>query len=211
MQFFRLSGRPDVSTALHHLSHHSRALISFMASAPPALARRVSPPMAAPNPPVRRLPRCPHGYQNMPISTRVKGDKLDKPLQEGWAAQIPRHPVYPLRGLPRSRHRDGSIYRATERWKERFHFADPRETWLKPMSLSDPACARSILRGPRTMLQIFSIKLAKIHVDGGLVELYGYIAVRDALDPLHNYVMSFSRDDPIIVEQVHINNYLQLF
>ena len=57
MQFFRLSGRPDVSTALHHLSHHSRALISFMASAPPALARRVSPPMAAPNPPVRRLPR----------------------------------------------------------------------------------------------------------------------------------------------------------
>jgi len=57
MQFFRLFGRPDVSTALHHLSHHSRALISFMASAPPAIARRVSPPTATPNPPVHRLPR----------------------------------------------------------------------------------------------------------------------------------------------------------
>jgi hypothetical protein len=57
MQFFRLFGRPDVSTAPHHLSHHSRALISFMASAPPAIARRVSPPTATPNPPVHRLPR----------------------------------------------------------------------------------------------------------------------------------------------------------
>jgi len=88
-----------------------------------------------------------------------------------------------------------------------FFFYD--EARLEPMSLSDPA--RSRIHGPRTMLQIFSIKLAKVHVDGGLVELYGYIAVRDALDPLLNYVMSFSRDDPIIVEQVHINNYLQLF
>jgi hypothetical protein len=32
--------------------------------------------------------------------------------------------------------------------------------------------------------------------------LYGYIAVRDELDPLLNYVVNFSRDEPIIVKQV---------
>uniref|UniRef100_I1QCP2 DUF6598 domain-containing protein n=1 Tax=Oryza glaberrima TaxID=4538 RepID=I1QCP2_ORYGL len=32
-------------------------------------------------------------------------------------------------------------------------------------------------------------------------KLYGYIAVRDDLDPLLNYIINFSRDDPIIVEQ----------
>lgn len=61
------------------------------------------------------------------------------------------------------------------------------------------------------MLQIFSLKLAKISVEGASVELYGYIAVRDELDPLLNYVVNVSRDDPIIVEQVRINTYLQLF
>jgi hypothetical protein len=64
---------------------------------------------------------------------------------------------------------------------------------------------------PRHMLQCFSIKLAKLFVDSGPVELYGYIAVRDGLDPLLNYVVNLSRDDPIIVEQVHIHTYLQLF
>jgi ABC-type microcin C transport system permease subunit YejB len=61
------------------------------------------------------------------------------------------------------------------------------------------------------MVQFFSFKLAKLFVDSGLVELYGYIAVRDGLDPLLNYVVNVSRDDPIIVEQVHIHTYLQLF
>jgi hypothetical protein len=61
------------------------------------------------------------------------------------------------------------------------------------------------------MFQIFSLKLAKAPVDGGLVQLYGYIAVRDNLDPLLNYVVSVSRDDPIILEQVHIHSYLKLF
>jgi hypothetical protein len=61
------------------------------------------------------------------------------------------------------------------------------------------------------MFQIFSLKLAQIDVDGALVQLYGYIAVRDNLDQLLNYVVRVSRDDPIIVEQVHIHSYLQLF
>ncbi|GJN27513.1 hypothetical protein PR202_gb15543 [Eleusine coracana subsp. coracana] len=74
------------------------------------------------------------------------------------------------------------------------------------MMLSDPAdcrigngfCRRHIA-GP--MLQIFSLELAEIHMDGGSLELYGYVAVRDDLDPLLNYVVNISRDDPIIVEQ----------
>lgn len=65
---------------------------------------------------------------------------------------------------------------------------------------------------PSRMLQIFSLKLAKIQVaEGGPVELYGYVAARDILDPLLNYVVNFNRDDPILVEQVHTHTYLQLF
>lgn len=73
---------------------------------------------------------------------------------------------------------------------------------------SDGSC---VLHQPCPMFQIFSMKLAKIHVDGGLVELYGYIAARDGLDRLLNHFISFSRDDPIMVEQVRIHNYLQVF
>ncbi|CAD6254789.1 unnamed protein product [Miscanthus lutarioriparius] len=45
------------------------------------------------------------------------------------------------------------------------------------------------------------IKLAKIPMDRGSVELYGYIAVRDCLDPLLNYIVNISRYDPVIMEQ----------
>ncbi|XP_020186869.1 uncharacterized protein [Aegilops tauschii subsp. strangulata] len=51
------------------------------------------------------------------------------------------------------------------------------------------------------MLQIFSLAMAKIPQDDDFVELYGYIAVRDDLDVLLNYVVNISRDDPIIVEK----------
>ena len=61
---------------------------------------------------------------------------------------------------------------------------------------------------PRPMLQFFSLKLAENPVDG-LVQLYGYIAVRDQMDPLLNYIANFTRDDPITVEQVHTDTYLQ--
>jgi len=56
------------------------------------------------------------------------------------------------------------------------------------------------------MLQIFSLKLAQLSVKVGPVELYGYIAVRDHMDPLLNYVVNLSRDDPIIVEQGSLIN-----
>ncbi|CAN6235202.1 unnamed protein product [Urochloa humidicola] len=109
--------------------------------------------------------------------------------------------------LAKSRHRDGSIYRGMDRWwKRNYYIANRNETRLEAMTYSDPT--NCIIRNgscmehfPRRMLQILSIKLAKIPVDCGLVELYGYIAVRDELDPLLNYVVNLNRDDPIVVEQ----------
>ena len=83
--------------------------------------------------------------------------------------------------------------------------------------LSDPADCVLRVDGtcmwhpPRPMLQIFSLKLHKVHVDGGLVELYGYIAARDRLERLLNHVINFSRDDPIIVKQVHICDIFKVF
>lgn len=60
------------------------------------------------------------------------------------------------------------------------------------------------------MLQIFSIKLAKVFGVDGSMELYGYIAARDLRDPLLNYIVNIGRDNPIIVEQVHSRMFIQL-
>uniref|UniRef100_A0A452Y1J9 DUF6598 domain-containing protein n=1 Tax=Aegilops tauschii subsp. strangulata TaxID=200361 RepID=A0A452Y1J9_AEGTS len=84
------------------------------------------------------------------------------------------------------------------------------------MMLADPPgcfylngfCLR---HAPSHMFQVFSLKLAEITGDDGLVQLYGYIAVRDHLDPLRNYVVNFTRDAPITVEKVHTHTYLQIF
>ena len=81
------------------------------------------------------------------------------------------------------------------------------EALLEAMMFSDPTKRMS----SSSMLQIFSLELAKIPGNDGLVELYGYIAARDDVDKLLNYVINISRDDPIIVEQVHIHTYVQLF
>jgi len=43
--------------------------------------------------------------------------------------------------------------------------------------------------------------LVKLPVDAGPVELYGYIAARDHVDLLLNYIVNISRDDPITVDQ----------
>ncbi|RLM65480.1 golgin subfamily A member 6-like protein 22 [Panicum miliaceum] len=109
--------------------------------------------------------------------------------------------------LAYSGHRDGSIYRGMDTWwKKDYRIADRNETRLEAMALSDPTDC--IIRNgtcmkhyPGRMLQFFSLQLAKIPVDGGLVKLYGYMAVRDEVDPLLNYIVNFSRDEPIIVEQ----------
>ncbi|EEE61100.1 hypothetical protein OsJ_15006 [Oryza sativa Japonica Group] len=68
----------------------------------------------------------------------------------------------------------------------------------KDCSLSDGTCTRHT---QHSMLQIFSIKLAKVFGVDGSMELYGYIAARDLRDPLLNYIVNIGRDNPIIVEQ----------
>lgn len=96
------------------------------------------------------------------------------------------------------------------------------EARLEAMILSGPKYCimhgeTCIRHGPCPMLHFFSLKLAEIAVTGGPVELYGYLAARDLLDPLRNYIFHTSRDDPIIVEKVHIPtlhfflNYFVLF
>jgi len=96
-------------------------------------------------------------------------------------------------------------------WKKQYRIAGRNDTRVEAMMFSDPTnvIIRNGIRmhhGRACMLQILSLELAEISVDGGLVELYGYIAVRDELDPLLNYIINFSRDDPIVVEQGSLIN-----
>lgn len=61
----------------------------------------------------------------------VSDYEIGSDVEEGWAAQISGHPVdsvFPLDRLPRSSHRNGSIYRGTERWKKTFCVADRGES-----------------------------------------------------------------------------------
>ncbi|CAD6252023.1 unnamed protein product [Miscanthus lutarioriparius] len=114
--------------------------------------------------------------------------------------------VPPMLILHYSSHRDGSIYRDIDNcWKRDFGITNRNETPLEAMRFShstdciirDGICKHTAWN----MLQIFSLRLAKIPVEHGSVELYGYIAARDALDSLLNYFINVSRDDPIIVKQ----------
>ncbi|TVU32732.1 hypothetical protein EJB05_24488, partial [Eragrostis curvula] len=99
------------------------------------------------------------------------------------------------------------LYNLAEMYSLRLQSIDTRTTRLGAMRLSDPTedCVFEhgicMVHPTSRMLQIFSVKLAKIPVDSSLLELYGYIAVRDRLDPLRNYVVNIGRDEPIIVKQ----------
>ncbi|XP_047051804.1 uncharacterized protein LOC124657270 [Lolium rigidum] len=121
---------------------------------------------------------------------------------------------YTLRNeLAASSHRDGSMYWDMDWlwWKQDFRIVDRDETRLEAMTFSNPTdciihdgtCMKHYARG---MLQVFSLELAKIPMDGGSVELYGYVAIRDDLDPLLNYVVNISRDFPITVQQGSLIN-----
>ncbi|KAF0929644.1 hypothetical protein E2562_023002 [Oryza meyeriana var. granulata] len=109
--------------------------------------------------------------------------------------------------LKNSEHRYGSIFKGSTRgWKIDFCIANPDETKFEAMVLSDPSDCKPdqiacIMHEPCPMLQIFSLKLAETPIDHGPIELYGYVAVRDLMDPLRNYVVRRSRDDPIAVKQ----------
>uniref|UniRef100_A0A0D9X272 DUF6598 domain-containing protein n=1 Tax=Leersia perrieri TaxID=77586 RepID=A0A0D9X272_9ORYZ len=95
--------------------------------------------------------------------------------------------------LPDSTHHNGSMYNMDIWWKKQYHIEDRNETQLEAMALSDPT--NCITQGFCThhhiaLMQIVSLKLVKIPVDCSSVELYGYIAVRDDLDTLLNYIGS---------------------
>lgn len=120
---------------------------------------------------------------------------------------------FPVDGVPRAdvmenyTHRDGSIYRSTDSLAKLYRLHDTSETSLEPMMRLEPTeyCStnwRSCeIHRPSTMMQIFSLKLAYPPPAGDKVQVYGFMAVRDTLDPLRNYVFNRSRDDPFIVEQ----------
>ena len=73
---------------------------------------------------------------------------------------------------------------------------EPTDCW--------PDRARCCVHYTSCMMQIFSLKLARTSTNMDSIQLYGYIAVRDCQDQLLNYVINHSRDDPIIMRQVHI-------
>lgn len=75
----------------------------------------------------------------------------------------------------------------------------------KDCILEDGTCIR---HAATSMLQILSVKLAKTSVVDGPVQLYGYFAARDLVDPLLNYIVNIGRDDPISVEKVHFHTCL---
>jgi hypothetical protein len=112
-----------------------------------------------------------------------------------------------------SMHRDGSIYRGMARcaWRRDFRIGDRSETRLEATMRSDPTPNCTFHRDDGTcwrhhptkgMLQFFSFEVAKLPPNAaGSVELYGYVATRDDLDPSLNYVVNISRDDPIVVKQ----------
>lgn len=89
---------------------------------------------------------------------------------------------------------------------------------LEPMALSDPTNCRPDRNNcrehlPCAMMQIFSLRLAyaKLGVDDGPIQLYGYLAARDLLEPLLNFVFRRSREDPFILDQVGVSVYSTLY
>ncbi|KAK3140186.1 hypothetical protein QOZ80_5AG0397240 [Eleusine coracana subsp. coracana] len=62
------------------------------------------------------------------------------------------------------------------------------------------------------MLQIFSLKLSSLpsSITTSEFQLYGFMALRDPIDPLRNYVFKRSRDDPFIVQDLHSDPFIYL-
>ncbi|KAF8692138.1 hypothetical protein HU200_039739 [Digitaria exilis] len=120
-----------------------------------------------------------------------------------------------------SKHSDGYIFRLdVHPLHEMYRLNDTRETRLGPMRVSDPtdichpcwtACRQHV---GCSMMQIFSLKLSNLPrgaaTGHGPIQLYGFMAVRDLLDPLRNYVFNRSRDNPFTIQDLHSDPFIYL-
>lgn len=66
-----------------------------------------------------------------------------------------------------------------------------------------PSAENCMCHFPRQIFQFFSVRLSKSPISNGPIQLYGYIAARVERDGMLNYVVNYSRDDPIVVHQVN--------
>ncbi|KAF8655555.1 hypothetical protein HU200_061101 [Digitaria exilis] len=118
--------------------------------------------------------------------------------------------VFPAEVLEGMKHGDGSIYRPDAyQMHSLYRIADTTEGCLEPMRLTHPnpdcyPCAATCRQhGGCNMLQIYSLKLVgtpSATTGGGSIQLYGFMAIRDLLDPFRNYVFNRTRDDPFIIQ-----------
>ncbi|CAL4921872.1 unnamed protein product [Urochloa decumbens] len=113
--------------------------------------------------------------------------------------------IWHARILEKSSHRDGAIYK--ENWGECFlmDLADRNETVSELKMLTKalpcyPDQENCIAHMPCGMIQIFSVRLGKT-LRSGPIRLYGYMAARDDMDGLLNYVFNCNRDNPVIMQQ----------
>jgi hypothetical protein len=101
---------------------------------------------------------------------------------------------------PDTTHRDGAIYNNKSLQEELYEgdLAVRNETSLEPMMFSKHT---NVYTRPRHMFQFFSVMLSKSLIKNGSIQLYGYIAAWDEKDGMRNYIVNYSRDNPIGVQQ----------
>ncbi|WVZ78069.1 hypothetical protein U9M48_025834 [Paspalum notatum var. saurae] len=129
-------------------------------------------------------------------------DSSSRPLRRSGIAAPPAS-MYRLASA--SRHLRSFIASATPRWwpPALARRVPPRFAAANPPARHDSRFPH----GSRNMASSSGLKGKDLgKPEHGSVELYGYIAARDRLEPLLNYVVNFSRDDPIIVEQGSLIN-----
>lgn len=185
---------------------------------PPALARRDAPHIASSsaNPDLGRLSRLDHHcgsiykpWSLIPFvcgSTKCENTNKTKEL-------IKYHPTvddkYSEFLIPDTSHRDGAIYKNESLQNNLLEgdIADRNETRLEPMMFS--RSTSSCLPDPENcqhhfsavLFQFFCVRLSRSPISSGSTQLYGYIAARDERDGMLNYIVNYSRDDPIVIPQ----------